>query len=269
MTRYHRSSMPARFRLVGLAAALGLGVLAQGPRAWAGETEGCLDAAERGEQLKKRGALTAARRELATCARDVCPGPVKSLCRAYLDEVMSSLPTLEVVARDGAGRTLSDVRVIIDGRGSVGDEDGSYPVDPGARLVRVEGGGLAEERLVTVAVGQKRTPVLVVLGARPPAPAPPPSPARAEARRSVLPWVVGGLGGLALAGSGVFALRWSSDATCRPACSPAETDRVRTDAVVTDVFLGVGLVAIGTAVVLFLSEPTAGARVTAARRTAP
>lgn len=239
--------------------------------AGATETETCLAAVEQGEQLKKRGQLVSARQELSLCARDECPAPVRAMCRKYLDEVDSAMPTLEISARDAAANgkgELRDVKISVDGEARSPGPDGTIAVDPGARLVRIERAGAVEETLVKVAVGQKRTPVVVIFGAArrhdalpPPAAAP---PAR-ESRAKPLPYILGGVGVLALGGAGAFGVKWIADSECRPRCAPDEVDRIRTDAIFADVFAGVGLVSLGIATVLLLtSAPDGGAKRAAA-----
>ncbi len=256
------------------------------PSARAGNTKTCLDAAERGEQLKKGGQLVAARAALLICSKDACPAPVRAVCRRYLDEVDSAIPTLELAVHDAAGNDLKDVNVIIDGEPRSRDANGAFPVDPGARRVRVERGAATEEVLVKVAVGQKRTPVVVTFraaakanetAASPGPRLPEREPPRVRTTAGPLPWLLGGVGVLALGGGAAFGVKWMGDTDCRPRCSSEEVARIRTDGVLTDVFVGVGLVSLGVSAALFLraqrtsGAPSGGAtsRATDANRTAP
>lgn len=222
----------------------------------ADEMETCLGAAERGEQQKKLGQLVRARTSLASCARDICPPPVRTMCRRYLNEVDSVIPTLEVVAHDPDQARLTDITVTIDGEPGVSSADGTYPVDPGARKVRVERGGLAEEVLVKISVGQKRTPVVVTLGAKTPAlvtTAPPPPSRPERAHTGPVPWILGGVGVVALATSGAFGIKWMSDSDCKPACGRDDVRRIERDALFADLSLGVGLISLGIATVWLIT----------------
>lgn len=233
-----------------------LGALLVPRSARAGEAEACIGAIERGEPLKKRGQLVAARQELAGCAKATCPAAVRDMCRAYLDQVDSSMPTLEVAARNDQQRIPpAELTVSVDGKAPSPAPDGTYAVDPGARTVRVTYRGAQRESLIEVAPGKKRIPVVFLFESPPPPPEPGAAPAPEE-RRSVVPAVaLGALGVLALGGSAAFAFKWSHDAECRPRCAPDETSRVRTDAIVTDVLAGVGIVAAGAAIVWLVTAP--------------
>lgn len=239
--------------------------LAAPSRASAAGVEACLAAAERGEPLKKQGRLLAARKELSICARDQCPAAVRNICRKDIGEIDSSMPTLVVSVRDGKGNEVRDAHVYVDGELVTPAPDGVIAVDPGARTVRVEHGGRDKERVVEVLLGGKRTPVVMHLDevAPPPPPMPSPSPtprpgdAAAERPRAsgppVLVTVLGGIGVASLVGGGIFGAKWMSDSACSPACSRDEVDRVRTDAIATDVLLGAGVLALGVSAVLWLT----------------
>lgn len=232
------------------------------------DTEACLSSAEHGELEKKRGALARARTTLGVCASDDCPAPVRAMCRLYLDEIGSMIPTLEITARDDHRKVLDDVRITIDDIEAAADGDGTFAVDPGTHVVRVRHGTRIEEAEVEVAVGQKRTPVAIVftvpvVAERPAAAARRPSSvdtAAPESRRTrsfeIAPWIAGGLGLAALGGAGVFGVRWLGATDCKPGCSPSEVDDIQRNALVADVLVGVGVVALGVATALFLSTRT-------------
>lgn len=251
---------------------LAFAFVALAPRdARAGDAETCIGAIERGEPLKKKGQLVAARQELSGCAKATCPAAVREMCRAYLDEVDTAMPTVEIAAEDERGRVAaSALTITIDGAARAPSGDGTYALDPGARTVRASYRGLVRESLVEVAPGRKRIPV--VFRFEPPPVAPPPPLAKAPMtpappeHRSLAPAIgLGALGVLALGGGAVFGVKWSHDAECRPRCAPDETSRIRTDALLTDVLAGVGVVAAGAAIWWLLSAPPADSRATARR----
>jgi len=80
----------------------------------------------------------------------------------------------------------------------------------------------------------------------------------------VATFVLGGLGAASLTASaivGIIAKRQFSDlaASCAPGCNPALADPIRHRMIGADVALGVGIVAVGAAVIVWLSRPRAPA----------
>jgi len=153
-------------------------------------------------------------------------------------------------------------------------------VDPGEHKISVTSPGrrtfsrtvLVKERDATFTVNAELPPSPEDSEPEPaPAPVPvkPPAPKRDEGpKSSPLPWIVGGVGLASLATAGVFyALRDSAvhdlDAACGPArdrCPPSmqsTEDRGRLYTTTANVFLGVGAVALGTAIILYASQPSA------------
>lgn len=97
---------------------------------------------------------------------------------------------------------------------------------------------------------------------------------------SALPWIIGGVGVASLATAGVFyALRESTihdlDAACgagRESCPrsmQSTEDQGRLYTTTANVFVGVGAAAIGTAIVLWLTQPSAKPRATVAVAASP
>src|SRR6476646_341830 len=82
--------------LVGLPATL----------AHAEDKQACLAAFDKAQQLRIDGRLRAARVELALCARNECPTLVRQDCATWLNDVMGSLPSVVVGARDVRGKDL-------------------------------------------------------------------------------------------------------------------------------------------------------------------
>jgi len=106
-----------------------------------------------------------------------------------------------------------------------------------------------------------------------PAPAPPSakekeSPAKDEPSRPVpaLTYVVGGVGILALGVATGFMLNGVNVRNdldrkqCRPSCESDEVDRARTSFLVADIFGVVGALAVGGALVIYLTRPEANAK---------
>ena len=157
--------MRATHALVGASLALStLSTLpALSPRtAWAqatpdSEKQRCVDAAERGQQLRTDGKAREARTALLACARDVCPAPVKHDCATWIAEIDQAQPSIVIVARDGAGRDVADVDVFLDDAPLTSRLDGrAVAVDPGPHTLRLHtAAGATAAQSILVHEGEK------------------------------------------------------------------------------------------------------------------
>ena len=120
-------------RLAALVAlVLGAGALAPSTAHAADEKLACVRAGEKAQKLRDSGKLMAARAELLTCVREVCPAVVRGDCAGWLGDVEASTPTIVARARDDSGHDLRDVIVSVDGARVASQLDGRpLPVDPG------------------------------------------------------------------------------------------------------------------------------------------
>lgn len=264
---------PSRARPRLAAIALAVGLLTPGA-ARADRTQECLDASLRGQKLRDAGALRAARAELLACARADCPALVRTSCTEWATDVEARLPTVVLHAQSAAGDDLGDVDVTLDGAPLASSLDGKpITADPGAHTLRFvrRPSGEAVRLDVVLVEGEKRR-LLRVRFAPEAAPLPAVSPPPAHASRDLaepspllrpLPLA---LGGVALAGGvvfTVFALRAQGSldelrATCAPSCTAESFDPVRRDALVADLGLAVGVVALASAAWIVLSaKPSA------------
>src|SRR5258708_17774735 len=75
----------------------------------------CIAASTEGQTLRKDEKLLEARDQILVCARDVCPGIVKSHCARWLTEIEEQIPSIVVRAQNAAGADLTDARLTIDG----------------------------------------------------------------------------------------------------------------------------------------------------------
>jgi hypothetical protein len=233
----------------------------------------CLAAYEKAQVERKAARLTSAREQLLVCAQDACPAVVKKDCAPWLAEAEQAVPTVVLAAKDGKGKDLVDVKVFVDGFLLTTSLDGSArPLDPGNHVLRFESGSEVAEETVVLREGEKRRVVTVTIGAaqeveapvgQPPVTEPPPEPAPSGG--SKIPAIgVGALGVVAI-GAGVFiGLGAKSDAddlrsTCAPNSEQGKIDDVETKLLLSDIALGVGVVAVAAAVVLWIaaspSEP--------------
>jgi hypothetical protein len=189
-----------------LAGAFASAVLLIAPLAQ-GDDAACIAASEQSLVLRHQGKLHDALKELAVCADPKCPEEVKTECGRRIDLVGTAMPTLVLVAKDGAGNDLNAVTVTMDGAPLVPSLDGrALSIDPGEHTFRFETAGQPPvEKKLVVREGEKDRQVSVVLGAAPaavvpPAPSPPAAPPPAAphptswSTRKTLALVGGGTG---------------------------------------------------------------------------
>lgn len=245
----------------------------------------CPSSSEEGQRLRDKNKYSDARAMFRSCSQPSCPAIVRKDCAKWLSEIDETQPSIVIAAQDAAGTDLAAVRVLVDDRQVASKADGSpIPVDPGEHALRVEAPGHAPltQRLI-VRVSEKNRLVRVIFqdGAKAPAAAPvgplrptTEAPAAQPASRSgppVLAFVLTGVGVVALGSFGYFGLMSKSDLSklrsdCAPFCDPSKLDDVKSRMLIADVSLGIGIVALGVAAVLFVTHgaetpaPTTAAR---------
>lgn len=229
-----------------LSASLALVAASASHRAAASD-EACLAAHADGQRARKQGHLIEARRQLLACAAAGCPSLVTADCATWVAEVERDIPSLLPVLRDGDGRELVDVHVSVDGRTTRERIDGvPIEVDPGPHRVRLETAEATIDVDLVARAGEKNR----VVAGQLPGEAPSSDGLRTAA------WITGGVGLGALGLFGALAIagqvRYDELDACRPDCAEEEEDGVATTFLVADVSLGVGVAALGTALVLFL-----------------
>lgn len=234
----------------------------------------CLDAHAEGQRASKAGQWKLASELFAACAsNDACPEPVRAECVDFYAAAQKSVPTVIFSATDARGRDVAAVRVYsgealvsetLDGRALV--------LDPGTHRFRfVFGSGEVVEKDVLIREGEKNR--IVNARAAAAAPALPPAgstPEPENPERASLPtsfWIASGVGAVALASFGVFALAGRGEQSTIDACSPncdtsrrANYDAMRRNYLIADVSLGIAVVSAGVATWSFLSsrkDPTA------------
>ena len=241
-------------------------MLAEGVAAAApDEREQCAASAEQAQQLRDEGKYRRAREQMLVCARDVCPGPIKSDCGKWLAELDRDAPTVVFGARDSNGADVLDVKVSMDGAPIQERLDGKpVLVDSGEHVFKFESkeGAVKEER-VLVRAAEKARPIIATFPAavaenKDP---PPPPPAREGGEGSIVPaLVVGGIGVVALGSFAIFGIGGKNDVDdlqkCKPFCDEKDVDAARTKLIIADISLGVGIVALGVAAYMFVTRPT-------------
>lgn len=242
----------------------------------------CVAATDKAQDLRTARKLLEAREALLECAQPSCPNVIRKDCTRWLAEVDDGLPSVVIRARDSSGRDATAVRVSIDGVVATERLDGqSLTVDPGMRVFRYElAGGTPVEEKVLIAEGQKSRALDVQFraaeSATPPTEHASTSPGVAEiatgvessgSPRRVAAYVLGGIAVLAAGSFAYLGVRGESSTStlssgcgATKSCTAAQVDSVRSELIVADISLGVGIVSLGTAALLFFIHPSAKPR---------
>jgi hypothetical protein len=256
-------------------------LLAVSPLTWekpvlAVDKVACVGAAEEGQRFRKEGHLVSARGQLLVCASLECPAVVSQDCTGWLGEVERSLASVTVQAHGAHGEALSDVRVLLDGAElSERAPTVKIDLDPGDHVFRCERTGYSpDEQRVHLAEGERGTAIDCRL--TPTAPDLQGEPGKlqvdprafesvppASTSRGGLPWLtwpLAGVGVVGIAGFAYFGLSAEADQNaaksgpnhCAPYCGSSVVDPIRTKFLIADVSLGVGVAALGAAVLVAL-----------------
>jgi hypothetical protein len=236
-----------------VALALALITAWSGPaHAQSGET--CATAYEHAQELRLRGELVGARRELDVCTA-TCPAALARDCDAWRREVAARLARLRIEVVVGGAR-VAPHGLWIDGAPAVPGPEGVVALDPGAHEVRVAvEGAQPATRSTTVAPGATTTLRIELATARP-----------TEDDGSWTPptsaIVVGAAGAGALlvgAGLGIAGHARVGDLrdTCAPDCAGSDVDAVRSMWIAGGVSAGLGVGALALAVALALGDEAA------------
>jgi hypothetical protein len=269
-----RSFRRARARLVSALIAASLTSSAAATEG----TQQCLVAYEDGQRLRQAGDLVASADRLLSCGGPACPVRMQGDCQRWLDEVRRSIPTVVFRVRDAAGTLLTHARVSIDAGPWQRLEGRAILMNPGEHVAVFEHPEYRSLRTpVFVTEGEKLEPHDVVLqrlgdpaatprssagaaaalqldrGHVPPASVPRPGAARSSVAWPIAAGAIGALGGAGFAFFGLAAKRGERDLErCTPDCARAQVDGVKSDYLVSNVSLGVGVVGLATAALLLL-----------------
>lgn len=238
--------------------------------ALADEREQCAAAAEQAQQLRDEGKYRHAREQMLVCARDVCPGPIRSDCGKWLTELDRDAPTVVFGARDSRGADVLDVKVSMDGSPIVEKLDGKpVLVDAGEHTFTFETkDGVVKEERVLVRAAEKARPIIVTFegittstGGGGGSSIPPEQGGGPETREgSLVPsLVLGGVGVLALGSFAIFGISGKNDVDdlqkCKPNCAESDVDSARTKLIIADISLGAGIVALAGAAFFYFTRP--------------
>jgi hypothetical protein len=191
----------------------------------------CVDANERGQDLRRAGRFSAARQELARCSDPACPQILRDDCTVRLDELEKGQPTIIFGAKDASRADVIDVRVSVDGQPLIDHLDGKpVNVDSGAHAFTFEVAGqppITRKLVVTEGEKGRRERVVVGSASSSPATTTPVSTERPQPRGLGLPvWIAFGTGaaGLlvgAVAGTAGFVSTGNAKSHCTgTACTP-------------------------------------------------
>jgi hypothetical protein len=218
----------------------------------------CADAYTQAQILRAKDRLVLAKKQVDICNDPACPQALRKDCTAWLVELQRSVPLLAVDVVDESGRAVSSAHVTVDGNTVAGGE--MLTLDPGTHTIAADAPGMeTASQTLDLAKGEKRHATLT-LAAR--APEKPVNVAATSRPFPVAPVVlasigvafIGGFIGFGLAGN---AKRADLDASgCKPNCAQSDVDAIKTDYVIADVSLGVGLASLAVATVLFIVGQT-------------
>lgn len=228
------------------------------------ERSACATAAEQAQELRISHRLKESREKLVECSKPSCPTVVSQDCNQWLSEVNALVPSLLIQAKDSGGRSLTAVRVWIDGRLVVDQLNGdAIAVDPGNHHLRFEADAkLPVDLQITAAEGEVNRPISVQLAPqRPPAPLASTTAPTARSSRLVtaLPYALASVGVVALGGFAYYGIKGTSEADdlaagcgANKTCSESQVDPVRRHLLIADISLGLSLVSLGAATWMFV-----------------
>ncbi len=221
--------------------------------------EQCVAQHESARQLRVQEQWLGARAAMLSCAEERCPLAIASDCRAWLDELARTLPTLLIVVQREDDR--EPLRVELDGvLLSLPDPPTPLELLPGPHRLRVAlGARPAIERTIVLQKGEKNHVEQLRFAALPRAPAVPRAPAPERPVSAATYWL--SAGALAAFASStallVVGVREHRDAQahCAPTCDSSTRTSIETKLVLADVTGGVGIALAGLAVYSYLRRP--------------
>jgi hypothetical protein len=220
--------------------------------------QACGSAYVQAQLLRRESRLRAARESLLRCSSESCPAGLRSDCTRWLAEVEIALPTVVFSLKGRNGEDLSAVRVDMDGTALVESLGGTaVPVDPGRHTFRFEPTGYAPVEVEAVISEGERDRIVRAEAA--------PRASSVRSPSSLVPPLAVGATALVLVGVGAsfeivgLSSKNSADLCTRmpSSCSDPMYDSFKSSAqhefLAGDILIGVGLVAVGAAVYLYLS----------------
>jgi hypothetical protein len=236
----------------------------------------CASAFASSQRLMRAGNLIEARAKLIQCGGLECPAAMHPDCEQWLSSVEASIATIVFEVSSAEGRPASDVRIAVDGGGSIALDGRAVSFNPGPHDITFEAAGFSPTtKHIVVSEGEKLrretvrlAPLLVAQQrsgrASPTRVAPTIAPTidgepQSRATRLTVP-VILAASGAALAGASAiyFGLKARSDDRnldgCAPSssCSREATDQVRREYLWTNISIGLAAASATTAIALLL-----------------
>lgn len=224
----------------------------------------CVTQNNDGAQRRDEHHLMAAREAYRACVAETeCPEIIRSECDNALNDLKTAIPTLLVAVVDDQHNDIAGATLTLDGK-PIALDGSTVEVDPGSHQLVAKSGDLsAELQVVAIESDASRRVEIVIHSPHADQPAGGAAPLgdtpSAPPRSKVPAYVLGGVGVAGLASFGVFAglgvSKKSDLEKCKPYCQANDVKMVRTDYLIADISLGVGIVALASAGVLLLTSP--------------
>ncbi len=251
--RHHR-----RFASCGLALAL------SATPAFGQEAAQCARAYEQTQLQRRTGHLVEARASAIECSAQSCPQVLAKDCSRWVAEIEPAIPRVVLSIKDAEGAPLAGTAIYLDGTRLADVAGGqSIEVNPGEHVLRFERPGQPPiERRTLFIEGEKNHRVRVAFdepraGGRSGAP---PAKRRSPPTAAI---IAAGVSAAALVTSAIFgvrALRQRAElerSQCKPRCDPTDALALERSAAFADIAGAVAIVAAGSSIYLFLSQPPA------------
>jgi hypothetical protein len=241
----------------------------------------CSAANQKSIKLRTNHKLIEARDQAVLCSATTCSAVVRAACKKRAAALDAAIPTIIFLAKDQAGRDLSEVRVSMDGASLADRLDGTaLSVDPGQHTFTFEVSGQTpvdqsflinqkekdRRETITLTVPPPPPPVAVV-AATPSEPGADTGTSSSRGPLRTAAFVLGGVGVASLVAGGVTGglaiSKWhSSESECGSATqcpdhaqSVGDHNAASTLATISTVTVIVGGVALATGVTLFFVAP--------------
>jgi hypothetical protein len=223
------------------------------------------EAVQQTEGMRAAGQYRASRSRLLACVNAPCGGDVRRRCATALQKLDAVTPSIVVRAQLADGNDAADVSVRLEDEPLASSLTGlAVPVDPGEHRLVLERAGLPPvSQTFTIREGEKFRAIDVQLEPNPPVLPRGPSERASSGFGADQRLAVGGtLIGVGVVGVGAFTwlgLKARQDEKrleqrdCKPYCGKAFVDSVRTRYLLSNISLGVGVLALGSATWLLLS----------------
>lgn len=222
----------------------------------------CVDGYQKAQILRRETKLLQAREALLVCSQKLCPKATINDCTPWLEQVEREIPSISVAVRDATG---SDVvaTVFLDQKPESPSKAGQpMELDPGSHHLRAEtNNGLRAELDIVARAGEKNRLVTLVVTAPEKAVVPPTDVTAGRppthARSLALPLVTSAVFAGAMVGAVVLGLSAKNQAddlraSCGPVCPDSSLDPVNRNLLLSDISLGLGVVALAVSAYLWI-----------------